>query len=105
MLPYVADFAAVSGSNAKPGVESARKATADLLGAIVDMARSRLPNSVIEQVSASPFTPSHARAKTADQVDRWLSCASNCKFHHLRHLPVWPRRYHPVRLVLPALED
>ena len=51
LLPYFADFAAVSGSSGKPNAIGQRKAAADLIASIVELSKSKLPNSLIEQAS------------------------------------------------------
>jgi hypothetical protein len=53
MLPYFADFAAVSGSSGKPGGVEQRQAAAEWLGAILELAKSKLPNAITEQVSSN----------------------------------------------------
>ena len=52
MLPAIADFAAMSSSIGKPEAsQRQRVAAAAWLGALIEKSSSRLPNSVIIQVS------------------------------------------------------
>lgn len=53
MLPYLADFATVSASSSKPGTRQKRTAASNWLSVVLDKSKSRLPNSVIEQVRDS----------------------------------------------------
>lgn len=62
MLPYFADFAAVSASSGRGNALGQRRACADWLSAILELAKSKLPNALIEQVC---FTASGtSRAET-----------------------------------------
>jgi hypothetical protein len=53
MLPYLADFAAVSATSGRAGMKEKREAAGEWIAAIVDKSKSRLPNSVLEQVRSA----------------------------------------------------